>query len=98
MLDEQFRKLLENNIACYAYEYEFYHNLEKVIESPRKFTKIAGRITRIIANKELTLSDYSGDVNVCVDNLDLSIVNLLNKGDIVGITITHDSSNDMYSS
>ena len=79
-------------------EYEFYYNLRNVIAKPRKFTKIAGRITRIITNKELTLSDYSGDVNVCVDNLDLSIFNLLNKGDIVGITITHDSSNDMYSS
>lgn len=79
-------------------EYEFYYNLENMITKPRNFTKIAGRITRIITNKELTLSDYSGDVNVCVDNLDLSIFNLLNKGDIVGITITHDSSNDMYSS
>lgn len=79
-------------------EYEFYYNLENVIAKPSNFTKIAGRITRIITNKELTLSDYSGDVNVCVDNLDLSIFNLLNKGDIVGITITHDSSNDMYSS
>ena len=79
-------------------EYEFYYNLENMITKPRNFTKIAGRITRIVANKELTLSDYSGDVNVCVDNLDLSIFNLLNKGDIVGITITHDSSNDMYSS
>ena len=69
-----------------------------MIAKPSNFTKIAGRITRIVANKELTLSDYSGDVNVCVDNLDLSIFNLLNKGDIVGITITHDSSNDMYSS
>ena len=61
-------------------EYEFYYNLENMITKPRNFTKIAGRITRIITNKEL------------------SIFNLLNKGDIVGITITHDSSNDMYSS
>ena len=79
-------------------EYEFYYNLENMIAKPSKFTKLAGRITRIVANKELTLSDYSGDVNVCVDNLDLSIFNLLNKSDIFGITITHDSSNDMYSS
>lgn len=79
-------------------EYEFYYNLENMITKPRNFTKIAGRITRIVANKELTLSGYSGDVNVYIDNLDLSIFNLLNKGDIVGITITHDSSNDMYSS
>ena len=79
-------------------EYEFYYNLENMITKPRNFTKIAGRITRIITNKELTLSDYSGDVNVYIDNLDLSIFNLLNKSDIFGITITHDSSNDMYSS
>lgn len=79
-------------------EYEFYYNLENMITKPRNFTKLAGRITRIVANKELTLSDCSGDVNVCVDNLDLSIFNLLNKGNLVGITITHDSSNDMYSS
>ena len=79
-------------------EYEFYYNLENMIAKPSKFTKLAGRITRIVANKELTLSDYSGDVSVCIDNLDLSIFNLLNKGDIFGITITHDSSNDMYSS
>lgn len=39
MLDEQFRKLLENNITCYAYEYEFYYNLENVIVKPRNFTK-----------------------------------------------------------
>ena len=44
-------------------EYEFYYNLENVIAKPRNFTKIAGRITRIVANKELTLSDNSGDVN-----------------------------------
>ena len=79
-------------------EYEFYYNLENMITKPRNFTKIAGRITRIVANKELTLSGYSGDVNVYIDNLDLSIFNLLNKGDIFGITITHDSYNDMYSS
>lgn len=79
-------------------EYEFYYNLENMITKPRNFTKIAGRITRIITNKELTLSGYSGDVSVCIDNLDLSIFNLLNKSDIFGITITHDSSNDMYSS
>ncbi len=79
-------------------EYEFYYNLENMITKPRNFTKIAGRITRIVANKELTLSDHSGDIDVCIDNLDLSIFNLLNKGDIFGITITHDSSNDMYSS
>jgi hypothetical protein len=79
-------------------EYEFYYNLENMIAKPSKFTKLAGRITRIVANKELTLSDYSGDVSVCIDNLDLSIFNLLNKSDIFGITITHDSSNDMYSS
>jgi hypothetical protein len=79
-------------------EYEFYYNLENMITKPRNFTKIAGRITRIITNKELTLSDYSGDVSVCIDNLDLKIFNLLNKSDIFGITITHDSSNDMYSS
>ena len=79
-------------------EYEFYYNLENMITKPRNFTKIAGRITRIITNKELTLSDYSGDVSVCIDNLDLSIFNLLNKSDIFGITITHDSSNNMYSS
>lgn len=79
-------------------EYEFYYNLENMITKPRNFTKIAGRITRIITNKELTLSDYSGDVSVCIDNLDLNIFNLLNKSDIFGITITHDSSNDMYSS
>lgn len=41
-------------------EYEFYYNLENMITKPRNFTKIAGRITRIITNKELTLSDYSG--------------------------------------
>lgn len=51
-------------------EYEFYYNLENMITKPRNFTKIAGRITRIITN----------------------------KSDIFGITITHDSSNDMYSS
>ncbi len=79
-------------------EYEFYYNLENMITKPRNFTKIAGRITRIITNKELTLSGYSGDVSVCIDNLDLSIFNLLNKSDIFGITITHDSSNNMYSS
>ena len=79
-------------------EYEFYYNLENMITKPRNFTKIAGRITRIVANKELTLSDHSGDIDVCIDNLDLSIFNLLNKSDIFGITITHDSSNDMYSS
>jgi len=79
-------------------EYEFYYNLENMITKPRNFTKIAGRITRIVANKELTLSDHSGDIDVCIDNLDLSIFNLLNKGDFFGITITHDSSNDMYSS
>lgn len=79
-------------------EYEFYYNLENMITKPRNFTKIAGRITRIVANKELTLSDHSGDIDVCIDNLDLSIFNLLNKGDIFGITITHDSPNDMYSS
>lgn len=62
MLDEQFRKLLENNITCYAYEYDFYYNLENVIAKPRNFTKIAGRITRIVANKELTLSDHSSDI------------------------------------
>lgn len=62
MLDEQFRKLLENNITCYACEYDFYYNLENVIVKPRNFTKIAGRITRIVANKELTLSDHSGDI------------------------------------
>jgi|GEM_PF-4822101 hypothetical protein len=73
-------------------EYEFYYNLENMIAKPSKFTKLAGRITRIITNKELTLSGYSGDVNVYIDNLDLSIFNLLNKGDIFGITITHDSS------
>ena len=79
-------------------EYEFYYNLENMIAKPRNFTKIAGRITIIITNKELTLSGYSGDFNVYIDNLDLSIFNLLNKSDIFGITITHDSSNDMYSS
>ena len=79
-------------------EYEFYYNLENMITKPRNFTKIAGRITRIVANKELTLSDHSGDIDVCIDNLDLNVVRLLNEGDIVGITITHDSSNDMYSS
>ena len=63
-------------------EYEFYYNLENMITKPRNFTKIAGRITRIITNKELTSSGYSGDVNVYIDNLDLSIFNLLNKGDI----------------
>lgn len=44
-------------------EYEFYYNLENMITKPRNFTKIAGRITRIVANKELTLSNHSGDVN-----------------------------------
>ena len=41
-------------------EYEFYYNLENMITKPRNFTKIAGRITRIITNNELTLSGYSG--------------------------------------
>lgn len=44
-------------------EYEFYYNLENMIAKPSKFTKLAGRITRIVTNKELTLSDHSGDVN-----------------------------------
>lgn len=96
MLDEQFRKLLENNITCYAYEYEFYYNLRNVIAKPRNFTKIAGRITRIVNDKELTLSDHSGDIDVYIDSLDLNIVRLLNKGDIVGVAITYDSSNDKF--
>ena len=96
MLDEQFRKLLENNITCYAYEYEFYYNLENVIAKPRNFTKIAGRITRIVNDKELTLSDHSGNIDVYIDSLDLNIVRLLNEGDIVGVAITYDSSKDKF--
>lgn len=41
-------------------EYEFYYNLKNMITKPRNFTKIAGRITRIVNDKELTLSDHSG--------------------------------------
>ena len=39
MLDEQFRKLLENNITCYAYEYDFYYNLEKCDSKTKELYK-----------------------------------------------------------
>lgn len=42
------------------------------------------------------MSDHSGDIDVYIDSLDLNIVRLLNKGDIVGVAITYDSSNDKF--
>jgi len=72
---------------------EIFENYE---ELEGKDVKIAGRITRIVNDKELTLSDHSGHIDVYIDSLDLNIVRLLNEGDIVGVAITYDSSKDKF--
>lgn len=42
------------------------------------------------------MSDHSGDIDVCIDNLDLNVVRLLNEGDIVGLAIMYDTSNSKF--
>ena len=102
MLDEQFRKLLENNITCYAHDYDFYYNLENMIAKPRNFTKIAGRITRIVANKELTMDETfyyalrvgmspAGGVGFGIDRLLMILTNSSDIIDVVPFSTYHES-------